>query len=601
MEELVGSVSAGDKRERHIRNLREMQEAAACLKSVSEGAEVVEAAPGPARRQRASNRWLIIMLLLLLAATGLVWWLVLENSRKKEQLAATQNQQEIRVRVEEAILARQWARADELLIKYAEAGAPVPKTQELTSEIVEGKMAAKRQRLAYLAGDVRVKAESALYEEAEESLAEITLLDPEYEERDELRKLITEGRNGAQVAILKEQIAAALSEDDLNKALLGLNELQLIPGSEDDHAEMSAMLKKAESEKQTNKKEADRLTALARELDKGEFSPEAMDYLRRALALDPANQSAKLLLDKITAYGRNLKVPENYATLEALNRASLPNDTVTIAAGKYEGTLILKPGMNIRGAGFDKSEITYTATQGSVLVFHGEKGESAAVSGLRLTHRGGDTSDERFAVISVSQSQLQLAKVKVLGGAGHGMVVMNGGRAEVLSSRFSNNGWDGVAVVGEGSTLQLRDAAVSENLNSGIAAWGGGALDIEDCHIYENVLSGISAGGAAKHRVHDVRLEENRDAGLLVGTNAEAEITEVTARRNLNGGFVTMEAGKVSISRCQARRNGFGGYVFAKGAEVLLDTGNTGRGNGVGSTDLRKVNVEFADPQAAAE
>lgn len=593
MQDVVGSVSAGEKREQHIRNLQKMQEAANVLKAAAEGEAVDEAAPSPSREKKSQSRMLMAAIALLFIACAVVWWIVFQNSQKNERLAATQRQQEVRAQVEEAILERKWSEADKLLISYSEAGAPVHLSQELMAQVVEGKMAAKRQRLAYLAGVVRAKSDAGQWAEAEESLAEISLLDSEYEDRDELRELITSGRNAQQVNDLKAQIRKALEEDNLNQALLGLNELGLIPGAEDARSEMSQLLKEAEKKEERDRQEARRLTELARSLDEGRFSAVALDYLRSALALDPSNPEARSLFEKMSSYGRTIRVPEDFASLDEAMQNARENDTLTLGAGTFQGSLVLLPGMNVIGAGFDETIITCAADQGSAVVFAGKDEQAASISNLRLKHSGAVSGEERFALITVTGGLLKIAKVKALGASGHGLYLASGATADVISSRFSGSGWDGVAVSGPDSAVKIRDCAVSDNLNSGIAAWGGGQVDISDSHIEANVHSGIAISGASESVVRDVRLWENRDSGLWVGAGAMVTGSEITAEKNLNGGIVVMPQAKVGLRDCMARGNGFGGYIFARGAESLADENNRGSKNGNSGQDLRQINVEF--------
>ena len=66
-----------------------------------------------------------------------------------------------------------------------------------------------------------------------------------------------------------------------------------------------------------------------------------------------------------------------------------------------------------------------------------------------MRHLGIALSEERFPVVAIDGGSLTIDNCHIENGSGHGVAVVNGGKAIMRDARIERCCWDGLAVYGE--------------------------------------------------------------------------------------------------------------------------------------------------------
>jgi hypothetical protein len=312
------------------------------------------------------------------------------------------------------------------------------------------------------------------------------------------------------------------------------------------------------------KAEADRvkareLFAKAQAADQGRYDKQLAAWAKEARALAPEDAEIQALFDKVSAYVRVVRVPGDFATpTEAL--ADLDDGNVLIIGeGSWHGPLIVDKRIELRGAGPATTIIECPAGQ-SVAISFGPGAKGAKVTGLTFRHQGTEASTERFSAALVRGGEISLEGCEFAHAAGHGLAVMDGGKASATNCKFTDNGWDGASANGQGSSLEVRNSESSGNGEHGFDVWNGAAGSFTGNRCVNNGRNGILLDcGTATATATGNHLQGNREFGLVLQSAARGRIVDNTFDANQLGGMVVrLLAEKVEISK-----NRFSGIASA--------------------------------------
>ncbi len=502
-------------------------------------------------------------------------WLYLKNEQFKE------DQRTIRIVFLERqgsifIENRRWQEAANIFseIELMSPGSEIVRRGRRSIEV--GMTDEQTQFLGYWNGQAVAELEAGRLDEADAAARKVLARFPAEKEATSLLVRIAAAR-----VTLAQGAAIAAARDALNqrKWELAISTSQQIlaasPGDVDAKAilaDATAAMEKAAADL----KKAASLLQQARARDNGQFDPQALEWIREASSLAPADTEIASLLEKLSSYTRTLRVPGDFATpAEALANAR-DRDRIVLGAETWKGPLVINAAVELQGAGVTNTRVECPPADGSAITI-GPDAKGARISGISFRHESFAVGADRYSVALVRGGQASFVDCHFTEASGHGLAVIEGGQANVSRCRFADNGWNGVAAIGAGSTLEVRDSESVGNFEHGIESWDGAAVILTGNRCENNSRNGIHAdNGLASATIDKNQLIANREFGIVLNSAAAGKITGNTARGNLLGGIVIRAAAKaVGVTANQATLNGGPGLILEAGLTPASYSSNT--------------------------
>ena len=474
---------------------------------------------------------------------------------------------------------RSWPEAAETFDEIEEIWPDSALVDEGRRGIEAGMREEQSQYVGYWKGVAIASFEASLWGDAEKAANNVLKKYPKEEELKELLGKISEAKKEE---VRQENFATVrkqVEEREFNAAILGAK--KLIEADAED-TEATALLAEAEAAKAkaaVDLEKAKELLVLALEKDTGEYNEEELELLREAVALAPDDAEIVAEYQRVAAYTRTIRVPEDLETVEEALEAARDRDRIVLAEGTWEGPFVINAAVKLEGVS-DKTIVQCKADAGSVItVMPGVRG--ARVSGMTLRHLSFDASEERFSLAMVRDATVDFADCRFEKGSGHGLAVTESGKAKVIRCRFSENGWNGIAVIGEGSLLEAEQNAVNGNYQNGIECWDGASLIASRNTCSGNSRNGIHVDiGTASLTVLDNIMSGNREFGVVISSSGSGRVAGNTLEKNLLGGMVVKaEVEGVQVTDNDITRNYGPGLVLEKGVKPEPLVGNRITGN----------------------
>ena len=532
--------------------------------------EPKEPKPEPEKPKGSGNARMVIALVGLLLLLGMCWmglqWI--NKSGGVDKLKSTD------LLLEEgkaALESRKWSVAEE---KYREILKRTPDSEialEGIKQVEEGKEGERRQQVAYLWGAVQSAIESREWEQASGFLSELGKLEPEHELLVPLRERVEDGKVHDQIVVLIDEAENAIQEEqweELETHAVALRELA------PSHVDLPRYLQLSEEGKKLMAERRETAKMLYEEslaLDEGVYSEEALEKMREAIRLD-RKPEYQALYDKLSEYRRVLKVPGDFSSIEQALAAARPKDTIRLAAGTYEESLIIDHAISLEGAGKDETVISYPAEKSSVIEVRPNV-KDVRLSGVKLMQSGFVlTSPERFPVLAVNKAEVMVEDCDVEKGSGHGIAVLEGGMVRLRNVRVSKCGWDGLAVSGEGSHAEVEGSRFDENLHHGVDSWDGGTVTMRKSRCSANVLAGVALMSEGKDfLLEQCTVDGNREVGVMVSNGAMADLISNQITVNLLGGVVARGEGTIlKLQGNQVQKNKEVGVMVDKRSSLAV-------------------------------
>ncbi|BCU78188.1 right-handed parallel beta-helix repeat-containing protein [Luteolibacter sp. LG18] len=533
-------------------------------------------APAPSPRRGGSGFMVTLLILLLLGVGGGYAWLRMEQEKR---LSRTGDIAELEKQGAKFVEDRLWdeARQVQAKIEGIDPGSDV--AASLRRGIEAGMSEESQQFIQHWNDRALADFEANHFDAAAEALREVFSKEPKNAQALELQGKIESARKAAAFRTAKESIVAKSQAKDWDGVLKEIAALQAA-GNLD--AAQTAELAKLSTDARTGKQEAeDRYLkardfyARAKERDTGKYDAQGLELAREAQALAPNDAEIKALFEKFASYVRTLHVPGDFATVAEALADAHDRDRVVIGEGAWQGPLVVNVAVEIQGAGADKTIITCAAADGSVLTV-GPAAKGARVSGMTFRHTSLDAAAERFSAVLVRGGQASFANCHFLEGAGHGLALIAGGRGSASHCRFSSNGWDGVSASGAGSSLEVTDSDVTNNIEHGLDLWDGATGTLTGNRCDGNSRNGIQVdAGAGQVAVTGNQLRNNREFGLVLTRAASGKVANNTLTGNLLGGImVRTEASKVAVAGNKIQSDTCPGLALEKGVSRDAYAGN---------------------------
>lgn len=470
---------------------------------------------------------------------------------QQENLRKTRAEVErLSLEAERLVDAKEWQLARE---KYQRIVRLQPDSSSGAYGLSQVEATIEREKQAFLAEwnhEATTAFASKRWDQAEAAAKTILTKYPEDASAREMQQRVTDARKAERIEQAIAEGRAKLQAREWDGAVFAAEAALALDANQ---TEAKALRDEAIASKQ--KAESDRLKARdlfvkAQAADQGQYDKQLVAWAKEARALAPDDAEIKALFDKVSAYVRVVRVPGDFATpSEAL--ADLDDGNVlTLGEGSWQGPLIVDKRIELRGAGAATTVIECPAGQ-SVAISFGPEAKGAKIAGLTFRHQGTDASIERFSATLVRGGEVAFQDCVFTQAAGHGLMVIEGGKASVTNGKFTGNGWDGASASGEGSSLEIHASEASGNAEHGFDVWNGAAGNFTGNRCVNNGRNGILLdGGTATAIATGNHLQANREFGVVIQSAAQGRVVDNTFEANQLGGLaVRLAAAKVEITR----------------------------------------------------
>lgn len=539
--------------------------------------------------RRTWARVLFVLSLVVIGTLIAAGWKLNDWALEERRARLEAQVQQLLATGEIAVEKRRWPEAEEVYNEVLRLIPGSPRARDGLQAIADGKEEERRQQIGFLAGTAQAAIEARSWGSAEETVAEIAKLDPGNERIPEFRRLIEEGRFNDRVLTIREAAEEAIRDEKWEELIAHARELAALDPQHTDLPRLRKLSDDGLRLMEERRIEARQLYQRALAMDTGEYSEEALDLLRDALRLS-REPEYEALYEKISSRARTLRVPDDYKSIAAALADAREQDKVRIGEGTYEEHLVIERGVDLEGAGPEKTIIESPADKASViLVKAGAK--QVRIAGLTTRMVGISLDEERFPVVAVDGGEVQLEDVWVENGSGHGIAVLNGGRATMQSVRVNKSGWDGLAVHGAGSRATVNEGRFDQNLHHGVDAWDGGGVTVRKSRFLKNGLAGVVLMSPnVLSRVETSVSEGNRELGILVANRSAAELVANEVMENLLGGIVVKDPQtRVEIANNTVTGNQKAGIMIDRNASLLRFENNKSSGNEGVQVELKAV------------
>ncbi|MGB6221266.1 right-handed parallel beta-helix repeat-containing protein [Haloferula sp.] len=475
---------------------------------------------------------------------------------------------------------RRWSEAEEAYREIEERDPDSEVAERGMRSIEVGMSEEQTQFVGYWSGEALAALEAGRMDEAAAAAGKVLEKYPDEKEAAELLARIETERLQSLRQAWDEKIRAAVDERDWAVADAALASLSLELPEDPLVGELADVISEEKDQQQQDLAKARELVDAARLRDQGKFDPQALEWMREALALAPQDAEIKALYEKLASYSRTIRVPEEVKTLKEALSLARPKDRVLLGEGDFEGGMVINLEVQLEGAGADKTVLMMTAKDGPVLTL-GPQAAGATISGLTLKHEGFDAGRSRYPVALVRGGKVEFSDCVFLEGSGHGLAVVEGGHATAQRCRFLTNGWDGAAASGPGSRLTIRESEATGNFGHGFEIWDGASAVIVDSKASRNSRNGVLVDAAGEGiEVSGGEFFGNREYGIVLNAGASGKVTGNSSYSNMMGGMlVRFSAISVVVEGNRIEKNSGPGLLLEQGLRAELYEGNSSRLN----------------------
>ncbi len=469
---------------------------------------------------------------------------------------------------------RRWNEAENFIKLLKEAGATEVVIQESLAEIEKGRNEEKGQQIAFLISNAQSAQEAGQLLEAEIFCQEVGKLQPGHPIVPSIRESIQKSRLELRRKLTVIEIEKSMESENWEIAKSQLGMLRKSDPAFNRISSIEMSLKTAEEEAIKRKKKAAVLMEKVKSLDEGTYSPKIIALLEEVVRLDPSEEN-RSLYKQMASYGKMIRVPEEHKTISAALKVAKKNDRVFVSKGIYHESLIIPHGVQIIGESRVATIIECPADIGAVITVPVDVSD-VRVASLTLRHSGLVNDDERSPVVAIDGGSMEGEDLLVIRASGHGIAVLNGGKASLSLCKIADSGWDGISVTGEASSVELSTVTCEKNLHHGVDFWDGASGSIKSSHLIGNGRNGLFAIGAlGAISVQTTRSEKNREVGFYFSEVNGVNIVNCQVYENFLGGILFDQGSKaISLKGNKITKNGEAGLVFEMGVEVVSEDEN---------------------------
>lgn len=307
--------------------------------------------------------------------------------------------------------------------------------------------------------------------------------------------------------------------------------------------------------------------------------------------------AALLAIAACGSWAAELAVPGQYASIQAAIDAAAPGDTVLVAAGTYEGALVFKAGIQLRGESADK--VLVRSSDYTRPVLSATACAAGTISGIAFESATPATSDAWPdpcpAVVLLEQSSVEMIGCVVRNGGGCGLEAQGEGQPAITDCIFEQNGGNGICVKDKAAP-QLRRNKCHDNKYAGIRFAEEASGAAEENEVWKNGSGGIYAEDTPEtfQLLHN-HCHDNSDAGIRLGEKARGQVIANQCRANAIGIEFDEDGEGVRLEDNVCEQNEGAGldihhdYALAPKNNVFWDNG----GFSVGGIVLLRENEDF--------
>lgn len=235
------------------------------------------------------------------------------------------------------------------------------------------------------------------------------------------------------------------------------------------------------------------------------------------------------------ATAKEIKVPQDFPTIQAAVDAADEGDTITVGPGLYQENVVIAKRLTLQGAGVDQVTIAAADPTRPTLVIHVAQG--VVVQG--------------FTII----------------GGYDGVRIESRAQAALTANRIAGNRWDGVEIRGP-AQVTLENNEISSNGDDGIEVWDYGQATLTKNKIFGN-WEGVSIGVFARADLKENEISGNW-TGALVWVGAQASFIGNKISGNRWHGLEIRDAAQVLIQTNEITENLGDGVLLAGEAKAEL-------------------------------
>ncbi len=529
----------------------------------------IEPALSDQRSGRRSSGLLVVgiwFLVLMLGLGGGAWvYLQYEDHKHRqrvEKLASLGKQGEY------LIENRRWAEATEVYqrIEVLMPGNEI--TRVGLRGIEAGKAEEQAQFIAYWTGEARAALEAQRWNDAEAAARQVIDRFPESVEAREVLDGLDAARHAEQRNRGIAEVEEWIDRGETDEALAAATALvSLHPGD----TEVMDVLGKARLASEKAAADANRareLLVMAVDRDTGVFDGQALDWLREAAMLAPRDEEVAMHLEKMSAYSRTLRVPEDFADLATALEAARENDRILLGPGTWPGPISLNLAVDLQGAGSAETFIECPAVAGSAITV-GPDAAGCRISGITFRHLGFDAGEDRYSVALVRGGQANFIDCHFIEGSGHGLAAIEGGQVDLQRCRFRDNGWNGLSATGAGSVANASECQMIGNFGHGVEVWDGAGLTMVNCGAADNSRNGVHSDTTSPVLIEGCDFSGNREFGVVLTKGVNGILADNRIRNNLMGGMVVRKtAAGIRAERNRIMSNIGPGLILEDGLEA---------------------------------
>ncbi|MDP4779933.1 MAG: right-handed parallel beta-helix repeat-containing protein, partial [Akkermansiaceae bacterium] len=521
---------------------------------------------------------LVVVILVLLSLAGFGGWGYLKIQERNEM---EKRERVVFLERQGAIFSenRRWPEAtetfDEIESIYPDSDLVMMGRRSIEAGMVEE----QNQFIGYWKGEAIAAFDASRWDDSEKAAQQVLEKYPDEKELTELIGRIAVAKREEERQKAFEVIVELIEKRSYDEAVSKAEKLTEENASDRGAAEILKRANAAKAKAEADLERARMLLAQATERDKGEFDEEALEWIREAVSLAPDDAEILAKYEKMAAYTRTIRVPEEFNTVGEALQAARDKDRIVVGEGVWEGPFFLNVAAEIEGVS-GKTVMQCEADKGCVITI-GAGAIGARLSGVTLKHESFDAGEERFSLVLLSGGQADFSDCLFEKGSGHGLAVTGGGKAKVQRCRFTENGWNGIAVMGAGSFLEAEENTLKGNFQNGIEGWDDGSLLLTKNQCTGNSRNGIHVdnGESAFDATGNI-LSENREFGIVISSGGSGKVTNNTMEKNFLGGMVIKAAASaVVVSGNEIRANNGSGMVLEKGLSKESYEGNRVGGN----------------------
>lgn len=290
-----------------------------------------------------------------------------------------------------------------------------------------------------------------------------------------------------------------------------------------------------------------------------------------------------VLLGTTWLQAQPLRVPANYASIQAAIDASQAGAVIVVSAGIYRERLVLKPGIRlISEGGPEKGKQGLLRAEKTVIEGTGGKGpgvmmaEGATIDGFTVTGVGA-YDEERWQKHWTDRGENQ--SHEHIGGFGEPGIGADGVSCRIVNCIVHHNGGTGIALRGAESGAAdpiVKSNICYRNMGGGIGLMRGVGGIVRSNTCYENFYAGIGHSAGACPLVVDNKCYGNVRAGIGVSEGSCPIVRNNRCSRNRRAGIGIRTGAKTRpvIEGNECTENGMAGIGSEEEAEPIIRNNN---------------------------